>query len=683
MSFNPTVNSQAKGEGWNLSSTEAESSTSSTETVNPSSTKTMNSSSSEGEGWNHSSNETNDPFSSQFPFKIVYINSTKNFTNPIKWKKKIHEDICKKIGIENLPQINTIQNHFRTYNIKRCITLPSDIKEKIIEKLKENLDEKSLQGMNPYEQNEYLENFVGCICRKITELALNGPKSEFSERLTPHNIFSLIDTTRQAIKNLQIKDPLISDYITEETCNYLILGVFGNKDHWINDLCDTIKAYAMTYNIHYDETQLKATLANLIPEGEKYHFYDYKENSPSFIIHKIPFYIEIFDEKKKNELTKKKETKKKARLIIVFSQKHRGDGRYKAVYHSGEFTLDLDSIQKSLKLPSSYSCQETLQIDKNTGSDKTCSKLLEKEIKNHECFYKINPLGLATPAKILAPSYKGEKITFITQPLYESGDLFEALQRSGSSIELKNMIEIAKDVALALTTMHKYEFIHGDVKLENILLKKEKNNPFFKGFLSDLGLCQPFGEFNLGLDNDEVKQFYEKNNNFVRGIGFQICPDLLECALPEHDIFGLLSCLMHFCYMRGFKRLMQYKDITTVESIKNIVKNITLQSLNSFPSIVLEQYKEFQGKFDQFLEGLNQATFSPEEWEKLLKIAREEEIYDALCLTFIDAVRRERAYANIALQNNIDSLKSCDPNNIPQKLDYYLGLFDEWIDRLS
>ena len=69
--------------------------------------------------------------------------------------------------------------------------------------------------------------------------------------------------------------------------------------------------------------------------------------------------------------------------------------------------------------------------------------------------------------------------------LCPNGNLFDMLQKmQGKGISEAKILQIAKAVLKALIFIHKYGFIHRDIKIENILLNKQNS---FK--VCDFGSC--------------------------------------------------------------------------------------------------------------------------------------------------------------------------------------------------
>src|SRR5581483_1218948 len=96
-------------------------------------------------------------------------------------------------------------------------------------------------------------------------------------------------------------------------------------------------------------------------------------------------------------------------------------------------------------------------------------------------------------------------------PFCEEGTLLSYVQKKGSSFKPEDLVEllqIFEDILVGLQAMHAKQLVHGDLKLENILLTRDKDGRL-RARITDFGLT-----LDLKLRKSNPAQF-EKDNFFV------------------------------------------------------------------------------------------------------------------------------------------------------------------------
>eukprot|EP01111_Echinosteliopsis_oligospora_P012589 TRINITY_DN432_c0_g1_i1.p1 TRINITY_DN432_c0_g1~~TRINITY_DN432_c0_g1_i1.p1 ORF type:complete len:406 (-),score=87.49 TRINITY_DN432_c0_g1_i1:56-1273(-) len=80
----------------------------------------------------------------------------------------------------------------------------------------------------------------------------------------------------------------------------------------------------------------------------------------------------------------------------------------------------------------------------------------------------------------------GGEISIVTE-FYNSGSLYDLLHVKGVKLSLEEMVNIATDVAKAMTYLHDYHITHRDIKSQNILLQKEDTT---SAIVADFGVAK-------------------------------------------------------------------------------------------------------------------------------------------------------------------------------------------------
>ena len=109
------------------------------------------------------------------------------------------------------------------------------------------------------------------------------------------------------------------------------------------------------------------------------------------------------------------------------------------------------------------------EFDRSEGMRAEIEYDLEAEFYNkvkHE--YIMNPISCT----------KYDNIGIISLPLCENGDLYTAIVKDHINISEENVIKFAYNLLSALKAIHSHGLIHKDLKLENILIKKFKENEY-------------------------------------------------------------------------------------------------------------------------------------------------------------------------------------------------------------
>jgi serine/threonine protein kinase len=81
------------------------------------------------------------------------------------------------------------------------------------------------------------------------------------------------------------------------------------------------------------------------------------------------------------------------------------------------------------------------------------------------------------------------EVLVVVSEYSELGDLFEFIENSCSALTINHMIsDVALDISAALSYLHDLYVIHKDVKLENILVSRNRRKTGFTFRLCDFGL---------------------------------------------------------------------------------------------------------------------------------------------------------------------------------------------------
>ena len=125
-------------------------------------------------------------------------------------------------------------------------------------------------------------------------------------------------------------------------------------------------------------------------------------------------------------------------------------------------------------------------------------------------------------------SRDGKKI-YLLYEYCDGGSLKQLVEKSGGKLSPERALEILKQVAKGLAYLHRYGYIHLDIKPENVLAKQTDKGLLWK--LGDFGLLKPRG-FSGILD--------------VKGTVGYIAPEVFRGEIHRSsDIFSL-GCLLYY-----------------------------------------------------------------------------------------------------------------------------------------
>jgi len=124
---------------------------------------------------------------------------------------------------------------------------------------------------------------------------------------------------------------------------------------------------------------------------------------------------------------------------------------------------------------------------------------------------------------------KNGKSVYLLYEYCDGGDLKTYIQSKGGRLKPQEALEILKQITEGLAYLHRYGYIHLDIKPENVLAKKTPSGPIWK--LGDFGLLKPRG-FSGILD--------------IKGTVGYIAPEVFRGEIHRSsDIFSL-GCLLYY-----------------------------------------------------------------------------------------------------------------------------------------
>ena len=289
---------------------------------------------------------------------------------------------------------------------------------------------------------------------------------------------------------------------------------------------------------------IKTILKYLICSSEFEEEEEEKEEPPDIELKHMNDILLLEKEKRERQLSIREENKLKAGDII----KSYTDVRY--ISH-GQFA-------KVYKARDMYNNQVAL---------KRIHKDFERMVKR-ECnmLYHINSNYVI---KLLDVFRRGDYY-YMVIPFYET-DLFDRIEKKPIK-SLNNILKILRGVAIGINDLHKIGYIHGDIKLENIMI-----DSCYRPMLIDLGLAKEINQENKYKDK-------------LSGTTLYIAPEVIDHRIytGKIDVWALgviMYILMYGCdpfnYMNDHTNSnIMFKNIKNLEPKyplnKNICRNTTI-----------------------------------------------------------------------------------------------------------
>ncbi|MBE6384626.1 MAG: hypothetical protein E7048_03055 [Lentisphaerae bacterium] len=217
-----------------------------------------------------------------------------------------------------------------------------------------------------------------------------------------------------------------------------------------------------------------------------------------------------------------------------------------------------------------------LKVIKNFGSEKQ-SHANKRFLREAKCFHLLEHPNIVRVYDIGCDANTG--FLYIAMEFLEGGNL---LLEDGKTLPEKELLNIARDIALALTELEKQQMVHRDIKPSNIMRTADGS---YK--LMDLGIAktaweEPAEGYTITLDD------------VVIGTPAYASPE--QCRSPHNvdiraDIYSLGVTLYQLA--SGVK---PYNGITPVETILNV--------LNTVPRPLAVMSKELSVPFMELIEAM-------------------------------------------------------------------------------
>lgn len=145
---------------------------------------------------------------------------------------------------------------------------------------------------------------------------------------------------------------------------------------------------------------------------------------------------------------------------------------YEVVRRLDEDSMSSVALAKALDLDTSTSscssAEEELVVLKY-GTKKVIRDVLKHE---YHALKAINHPNIIKPIAFKKSLDGGKKMNVLALPYWKHGDLFDLVEVRGGLKENTGWV-IAKQLISAIKYIHKYNIVHRDIKLENILVKDD------------------------------------------------------------------------------------------------------------------------------------------------------------------------------------------------------------------
>jgi len=124
---------------------------------------------------------------------------------------------------------------------------------------------------------------------------------------------------------------------------------------------------------------------------------------------------------------------------------------------------------------------------------------------------------------------RDRKKVYLLYEYCDGGDLKTFVEKKGGKLPLKEALGILKQVAMGLSYLHNFGYIHLDIKPENVLRKFKTGGEIWK--LGDFGLLKPRGYYGI-LE--------------VKGTVGYIAPEVFRGEIHRSSDVYSLGCLLYF-----------------------------------------------------------------------------------------------------------------------------------------
>ncbi len=217
---------------------------------------------------------------------------------------------------------------------------------------------------------------------------------------------------------------------------------------------------------------------------------------------------------------------------------------YEIVRHLDEDSMSSVALAKVLDVDTSTSSSSSVEEDLvilKYGCSKTIREVLKHE---YQALKAINHPNIIRPVAFKKTIDEGKKMNILALPYRKNGDLFDLVEVKGGMSENSGRF-IAKQLVSAISYLHKYNIVHRDIKLENVLIKDD-----FSAELIDFGFAEYRRESTV--DSKEAGS---------RGTKQYLSPEIFmdgEVNLKLSDMFALGVTL--FTMMLGTPPFMEASE---------------------------------------------------------------------------------------------------------------------------